>query len=219
MPKYTGKTPTKASANGVDYVFIGWDKNLVKVTANTTYKAKYKAVEYLDVDKEIASIISKVHANKFAISKSNKTISVNFTSYTTTNSVGITTTTKPPYKFTDIFYEMLGLLDAISSKSQYKSAELYYKAPKESKGMTIDLTDYDLTDTDYNSWYGGGPNDRVGEWLGYVATGESSTMAAFTSDTSDLVGKTVQLTLKPELGYAFSDGSTSAVFYITFLCK
>ena len=42
LPEYNGKTPAKEMTNEFTYEFIGWDKEVSKATADTTYTAKYK---------------------------------------------------------------------------------------------------------------------------------------------------------------------------------
>ena len=44
LPAYCGDTPTKESDSQYDYVFEGWDPAITKVSENTSYKAKFKAV-------------------------------------------------------------------------------------------------------------------------------------------------------------------------------
>lgn len=44
MPKYEGDTPSKKAPNEHEYVYIGWDKPIVKASENTTYKATYDYV-------------------------------------------------------------------------------------------------------------------------------------------------------------------------------
>ena len=43
-PEYTEPTPEKASTDQYTYEFSGWDKPLVPVTGNVTYKAQFKSV-------------------------------------------------------------------------------------------------------------------------------------------------------------------------------
>ena len=96
------------------------------------------------------------------------------------------------------------------------SFELYYKQPGDSKGESIDLMAYDLTDSSPSSWYGGGPNDRVGEWVGYLATGELSTMGAYNANSNSLVGKTITGTITLKDGFVSENGSAQATYYLTF---
>lgn len=44
-PTYNGQVPTKESTNQFSYTFDGWDKNIVKVTNDVIYVAKYKEIE------------------------------------------------------------------------------------------------------------------------------------------------------------------------------
>lgn len=44
MPKYDGATPVKPADDKYTYEFIGWDKEVVKVTGNAVYTAQFKAV-------------------------------------------------------------------------------------------------------------------------------------------------------------------------------
>ena len=41
IPKYMGKTPTKASTTGYDYTFYGWNPNLATATEPATYTAVF----------------------------------------------------------------------------------------------------------------------------------------------------------------------------------
>lgn len=46
MPEYTGPVPTRESiSEDYDFVFIGWDPKIVKVTGDAEYVAEYKEVE------------------------------------------------------------------------------------------------------------------------------------------------------------------------------
>lgn len=46
FPYYYSSTPTKPSDDQYRYEFIGWDKELMPVTCNTTYTATFEAVPY-----------------------------------------------------------------------------------------------------------------------------------------------------------------------------
>ena len=48
MPSYDGLTPVKPADEKYTYVFIGWDKEVVKVTKDETYTAQFKAIEKED---------------------------------------------------------------------------------------------------------------------------------------------------------------------------
>ena len=50
MPKYDGATPVKPADDKYTYEFIGWDKEVVKVTGNAVYTAQFKAVAKEPVD-------------------------------------------------------------------------------------------------------------------------------------------------------------------------
>lgn len=45
LPTYDGATPVKPADDKYTYEFIGWDKELVRVTGDTVYTAQFKAVE------------------------------------------------------------------------------------------------------------------------------------------------------------------------------
>ena len=45
MPSYDGLTPAKPADQDYTYEFIGWDKEIVKVTKDETYTARFKAVK------------------------------------------------------------------------------------------------------------------------------------------------------------------------------
>ena len=46
IPKYDGATPVKAADKDGEYVFAGWDKEVVAVTDNVVYTAKYDTTEH-----------------------------------------------------------------------------------------------------------------------------------------------------------------------------
>ena len=48
MPSYDGLTPVKPADEKYTYEFIGWDKEVVKVTKDETYTAQFKAIEKKD---------------------------------------------------------------------------------------------------------------------------------------------------------------------------
>ena len=48
MPSYDGLTPVKPADEKYTYEFIGWDKEVVKVTKDETYTAQFKAIEKED---------------------------------------------------------------------------------------------------------------------------------------------------------------------------
>ena len=52
MPKYDGATPVKPADDKYTYEFIGWDKEVVKVTGNAVYTAQFKAVAKEPADPE-----------------------------------------------------------------------------------------------------------------------------------------------------------------------
>lgn len=41
MPQYTGETPTRPTADGVVYTFIGWEPTIAEATEDVTYMAKF----------------------------------------------------------------------------------------------------------------------------------------------------------------------------------
>ena len=41
IPEYTGATPTKENSDGLEYVFVGWDQEIVAANGNRTYTAVY----------------------------------------------------------------------------------------------------------------------------------------------------------------------------------
>ncbi len=45
MPVYSGDTPTKESTDTYEYVFVGWEPEIVSVTENATYTATYTEQE------------------------------------------------------------------------------------------------------------------------------------------------------------------------------
>ena len=215
IPTYTGETPTRESAKKYPYMFIEWSPSIVSATENATYTAVFKY--FIDIDGEITTGLSNATSEKIKVIKNNNLLTIKFTSYTTTNIFGDTVTKKPPYTFINILNDVLGILQALSSNVDcYESFELYYKHESDKSGQTIDLADFDLSDSSIGSWLGDGPNAKIGRWVGYLATGESSIMAAYESDTSDLVGKKITGTIKLKDGYVFEDGSDETVYYISF---
>lgn len=51
IPSYHGESPTKASTDNYDYVFIGWDSEIVAVTENKIYQAVYQEVlKYTNIE-------------------------------------------------------------------------------------------------------------------------------------------------------------------------
>ncbi len=45
MPEYKGTTPTKEGTTEYSYTFIGWDKEIVRISSNTEYTATYSSVK------------------------------------------------------------------------------------------------------------------------------------------------------------------------------
>ena len=125
-------------------------------------------------------------------------------------------TKKPPYTFISFFFEVAEFFHLISCNENYSSVDVYYKHPGDFVGEGLDLKDYDLTDTSFKSWYDGGPNDAVGEWVGYLASGNATTTAAVNADSSHLVGKKVRVKFTARNGYVFKDGDSSAIYYLIF---
>ncbi len=213
-PQYTEQMPIKPADSNNEYVFVGWNPTIQVAKENRTYTAIYKIFE--DVDEDMEYVVNTSNASKFELSKEEEQIDVTFTSYTVTNSSGETTTYNPPYSFLGLFADVTSLLHSLSSNERYESVNLYYKKPEDSKGKTIDLKDYDLTDTSLGSWYGSGANDDIGDWIGYVAKGTASTTAAFGADSDDLVGKTIEVTVILKDDYALEDGTNTKVYYLNF---
>ena len=152
----------------------------------------------------------------FSVKKRLNQLDVTFTSYTTTNIYGEVTVKEPPYRLAKLFFDVVNMFDLISSNDAYESFELYYKHEDDEIGKTLDLKDYDFSDTDLSNWYGGGANDYVGDWIGYFATGTATTTAAYTSDTDDLLGKTIKVTIKVKEGYVTENGEYPMDYYLNF---
>ena len=170
----------------------------------------------VDIDAELKTNLSKMDSNKFYIETQGNTFNIKFTSYKTTNIFGMPTTKHPPYSFMTLFSDVVTLFELLSTNNNYKSLEFYYKKPGDATGRTINLLDYDLTDSSLSSWYGNGANDAVGDWIGYLATGEASTSGAYNADSNDLVGKTITITITLKDGYVTPDGSNKIVYYLSF---
>ena len=204
-PKYTGATPTKPDDNKGSYVFTGWYPIIGPITEKTSYTAQFDLV--FDIETELTGVLNSIKIKQFKTTHNNNNVNVEFVSY------GNTT---PPYYFIDIFFEVADLFHALSSNKKYESVELYYSKPGDKNGLTIDLTDYDLTDTRFSSWYDNGPNDPVSNWLGYLAKGEPATSAAADAASDDLIGKTVKITYKLKNGYSFENGKDTMEFTLTF---
>ena len=198
IPMYTGKTPTKSSDDTYSYKFVGWAPSIKAVEEDAIYTANFESC--IDVDKKVETVISSVTYERFNITKTEDMLNVKFAK---------------PDKLINMFYEIVKLFDVLSCDSMYEEFELYYKHG-ESKAQTIDLTKYNLKDTTASSWFGNGPNDRVGDWLGYLASGTASTSAAFNTHTDDLIGKTVRVTIRLKDGYILENGSNSIEYKITF---
>ena len=206
-PKYTGATPTKPNDGTNSYKFVGWNKDITVAKGNATYTAVYKYC--INLDSAIQNDISEANNFKqFRIEKNGSNLKLLFTKYRNK---------KPPYAFIDIFFDVAEFLDILSYNELYKSVELYYAKPGDDTGLTIDLKAHDLSNTDFNLWYGDGANAVVTRWLGYVALGEASTAVAIEANTDHLLNKSVKVTFTLKDGYVNTDGKTSAVYNLTFV--
>jgi len=211
MPKYDG-TPEKKPVS--IYKFMGWSPSLEKVTEDKTYTATYKYLA--DVDTRIKRRLESFSSSKFHVDKIDNNLHVTFTSYKTENIYGDTVVKEPPFKLIDLFFEVVDFFHIISNEGYYESFEMYYKHEGHATGKTIDLRDYDLTDKSFGSWYGDGANDYVGDWIGYLATGTASTMAAYEATTADLENKVITVTIKLKDGYVLDNGKDVATYYLSF---
>ena len=199
VPTYTGSTPKKPTSSGYNYLFTGWNKTLTQVTGAATYKAQFKPI--VDIDNDISTKASKIKSNAFTVTKSGSNVKVTFKNKNK----------KMWYYFTEI----ADIFHNLSSNSHFESVVLSYTYPGKAKS-TIDLKDYDLTNTNIFDWFGGAANDKVGEFLGYLGSGTSSTTAAYEVKTGDLVGKTVDVTITLKDGYVNTDGSNTKKYYLKF---
>ena len=212
MPSFKGTIPENSL--GADCVAV-WDPIITSVVGNTTYTLLSDQCG-VTVDQNIDEQLSTFSTPKFDVEKNGDNVNVNFTSYDTGSSwfPG-----DVPHSFSTIFDEVLQIFDLLSNDERYESVTLYtlYPGQAASKAQTIDLKKYDLNDNSVGAWWGSGANDDISNWVGYLATGSLGTMNAYKSDTDDLVGKTVTVTIKLKEDYVNSvDGSDTIVYNLTF---
>jgi len=196
MPAYTGKTPTQPTDDVCSYSFIGWSPAITVAEKDITYKAQFKS--FVDVNEKIENAISGISAKEFKVTKINDKINVKFTSYTENGG-----TVNPPYELWDLVPEVLNLLNELSSDPSYESFNASYG------GQTIDLTDYDFTNTSNLTSF-----IDVARWLAHVCG--TSVLGLFDATTENLVGKTIEITINLNGDNVLEDGSKSTKYYLTF---
>jgi len=211
--------PTYTLNEYYEYTFVGWDKEISIVTGDVTYTAKYDCKVRVDdmITKDILN--ASAQAETLNLTKNGNDINTHFIKYKPEYGfmewIGFG---PPPHGFSEIFADIQKLLIALkeNGKYAYESAEIYTLYPGKSKGMTEDLMDYDLT-LAVDKWAGSGtPNDKLSDWMGYLATGSAGTMNAYNSDTGDLIGKEVTVTIKLKEGYYLEDGTNELKYTLTF---
>jgi len=211
--------PTYTLNEYYTYTFVGWDKEITTVTGNVTYTAKYDCVVRVDdmVTKDIVN--ASAQAETLNLTKDGNNINTHFIKYKPEYGfmewIGFG---PPPHGFSEVFADIQKLLIALkeNGKYAYESAEIYTLYPGKTKGLTEDLMDYDLT-LSVEKWAGSGePNDKLSDWMGYLATGSAGTTNAYNSDTSDLIGKEVTVTIKLKEGYYLADGTKELKYTLTF---
>ena len=120
-PKYTGSTPTKPETDKYTYEFEGWNPSIVAASENTSYTAKFKALE------KTSSYTYKIHFLNEPYGNGGKTVI-----YLETNN-------------SNIFKYSLGIINSSNQEKKLNILNGYYNDEDCDDGIYDDLNIYNLS--------------------------------------------------------------------------